>query len=182
MTAYITSIGEPTTDLCKWALERNGFEVKIIKNNSNLWQKLKDIYGDTDQEFLRVDADIIVNRNLTVDLIKSLKTKRPSIWWWQFLTFDWYKQDINHAMAYISEKAINDLRSNINKFENSLRPETEVSRIKEFHNPRRMETYEISIMGLHGFKGNVDRAKKLKEKRGQENLYDFELARKLNKL
>lgn len=181
MIAYVSSTGEPTTELCAWALMKNGFKVNVILNQSTLAEKLKYIYKHANESFLRVDADIIVNRHMTPEFLNSLNN--PDIWWWQFITFDWYKQDVNNSMAYISDKALPALRANVDKHLNSLRPETEMSRLKEFYNPRRMETYTEKIMGIHGYGiKNIEPVKQLKKARGQYNQYDFELAEELNKL
>jgi len=183
MIAFVTSIGEPTTDLCVWALERNGFEVTLVDDpNTTLAQKLKWIYNAAlGINYLRVDSDIIVNRNMTPAFLNSLDD--PDIWWWQFITFDWYKQDTTHSMAFIRAQASNALKGNIDRFQYASRPETEVSRIIELHNPRRMATYDKQIMGLHGYGiENLKPVIKLKASRGQSSNYDFELAMELNKL
>jgi len=181
MIAYVTSIGEPTTELCAWALMKNGFQVNVILNQSSLADKLRYIYKHADGSFLRVDADIIVNRHMTPEFLNSLYN--PDIWWWQFITFDWYKQDVSNSMAYISDKALPALRANIDKHLYSLRPETEMSRIKEFGDPRRFDTYSKQIMGIHGYGiKNFEPVKALKKARNQYEQYDFELAEELNKL
>lgn len=179
MNAIITSVGEPTTDLCKWALERNGFEVTVLQNPSSLAQKLKAIYN-MNSEFLRVDADIIVNKNMTPALLKSLDDS--DIWWWQFTTFDWYKQDITPSVAYIKSNALPALRKNITRFLKAERPETELSRIDEFYNPRRFETYN-KIVGIHGFGiRDIKPVIRQKTRRGQKDIHDFELMQKLNEM
>lgn len=181
MIAYITSIGEPTTELCAWALMKNGFKTKILLNDSSLAEKLKYIYNEANENFLRVDSDIIVNRNMTPKFLKSIFD--PDIWWWQFNTFDWYKQDVSNSIAFISKEALPALRANIDQHLTSLRPETEMSRIAEFGNPRRMQTYTKQIMGIHGYGiKNLETVKELKKARGQFDQYDFELAEELNKL
>lgn len=179
--AIVTSIGESTTELCKWALERNGFEVTVLQNPSSLARKLKAIY-EIQEDFLRVDADVIVNRNLTPGLLMELKQNK-NIWWWQFITFDWFKMDTNHTMAFIMTEALPALRANIGKFLLDKRPETQVSRIKELHNPRRMATYEDKIVGVHGYGvRDMKAVKRLKASRGQSHLYDFELAERMYQL
>jgi len=182
MKCYVTSIGEPTTDICVWSLKRNGFDVELLQDNSSLQSKLKTIFNSATSDFLRVDADIIVNKNFTVEFLKSLDYMND-IWWWQFKCFDWYKLDIAHCMSYIREPAIEHLRNNIDKFKDSLRPETDVSRIQELHNPRRLLTYEDAIVGLHGYGINdIEPVKALKEARNQSHLYDFEMVEKLERL
>lgn len=182
MRAFVTSIGEPTTDLCVWSLRRNGFDVILIKDETTLWHKLKLIYEYAEEDFFRVDADIIVNNRLTPEMLSWLDAKNPEIWWWQFLTFDWLKLNLTHSMSYIRKEAIPALCSRIEFVERSNRPETEMSRIKEFYDPRRFDTYEDEIMGLHGYKADLKRVKKIKHIRNQQNLYDFEMAERLNKL
>lgn len=182
MKAIITCLDEPTLDLCKWSLERNGLEVLIFKSDTSLWQKLKDIYDNMDEDFLRIDADVIVNKNLNVEKLGEL-ARDDTIWWWQFTFFDWYKCDIAYGGAFIRKQALPDLRANIDRFKTNIRPETGVSRIEALHNPRRMITYDKQIMGIHGYGiKDIKPVIKLKSDRGQSHFYDFELARKLNEL
>lgn len=183
MKAFVTSIGEPTTDLCVWSLERNGFDVEILLDKSTLAEKLAQIYKIANADFIRIDADIIVNRNLTPDLLYMLANEDDDIWWWQFTAFDWYKQDLAHCMAYIRPQALPALRANIGRFKDHIRPETEISRIQDLYNPRRMATYKEEIMGIHGY-GIKDTkpVMKLKASRGQSHLYDFELSSELDRL
>lgn len=183
MKAYVTSTDEPTTILCQWALERNGFEVRLVYNpKTSLAQKLKYIYDKAEDDFLRVDADVIVNRNMTPEFLAGLGQNKD-IWWWQFLVFDWFKQDIGHQMSYTKKEAIPSLRKYIDKFMNDLRPETEMSRIKEFYEPRRFATFNGKLMGIHGYGiSDIEPVKKLKELRGQTANYDFPLIERLNEL
>ncbi len=183
MKAYVTSIGEKTTELCIWSLERNGFDVEVYKDNVSLAHKLQSIFQNTNDDFLRVDADIIINRYLTPKTLEAIKQINEEIWWWQFIVFDWYKQDIAHSLSFIRKEALPDLRQNADRFLNDLRPETELSRIKEFYEPRRFETFDGRICGIHGY--GIDNLKpviRLKANRGQSHLYDFELATRLNEL
>lgn len=182
MKAYVTSIGEQTTDLCIWALERNGFDCVLVSGDTSLATKLKDIYDRADDDFLRVDADIIVNKWFNAKTLSWLDAKNPDIWWWQFLTFDFLKLNITHSISYIKKEAIPHLRLKVELVEKSNRPETEMSRIKEFYEPRRFDTYSDEIVGLHGYKADLERVKKTKHVRNQIALYDFEMAERLNQL
>lgn len=182
MKAIITSVGEPTTELCKWSLERNGFEVMLYQSDTSLWQKLRDIYNNMDEDFLRIDADVVVNRNLNPELLNKL-SQDSTVWWWQFITFDWYKIDIAHQLSFVRKPALPHLVANIDRFKSKSRPETEASRIKELHNPRRFQTYDKQIMGVHGYGiVDIDEVQQLKFSRGQLHNYDFELTRRLNAL
>lgn len=178
MKAFIASIGEPTTELCVWALERQGFEVHLIEDKeTSLADKLEQIYQQAGDDFIRIDADVIVNKN-----IKNLVLPKD-VWWVQAKCFGWYSQDIvNGGVQLISKKALPYLRDNVAMSKRHERPETYLYRIPEFHNPRRCVSIDM-ICGLHGYKQtDIDRVIATKERRGQLDNYDFELARKLNEL
>ena len=183
MIAFVTTIGEPTTDLCIWSLKRNGFEVHTISGDDSLQSKLKRIYEEAyhlDVDFIRVDADVIPNRNLTPD--KVLSHAYEGLWWVQFLTYDWYKQDVTHGgVQYIKKEALPALVKHVDEFSNAYRPETYLYRLDEFYNPRRCAHVD-TIMGLHGYRGDVERVKAIKEQRGQLNSYDWELVDRINNL
>lgn len=177
MKAYVSSIGESTTEICKWSLERNGFEVVLLRDKSSLAQKLKRTYELAEDDFLRVDADVIPNRHLTPQFVSSLK----DYWWYQFQVFDIYKLDVgNGGIQFIRKECLPALRTHINKFMGFDRPETQAYRLPEFNNPRRCVTYN-KIMGLHGFaQEDIERVKKQKAIRNQS--YDWELYERVEAL
>lgn len=175
--AYITSIGEPTTDLCVWSLERQGFEVILLEDPSTLWDKLNRIYREADDDILRVDADTIVNRN-----VKEI-VKQKDLLWYQGLTFNWHKQDSTHGgIQFIRKEAFPIIREHIDEAIRLNRPESYLFRLEEFHNPRVCGTFE-KICGLNGYKQtDIDRVKDVKTSRGQYSQYDWELAAMLDSL
>lgn len=178
MIAFVTTIGEPTTDLCIWSLKRNGFEVHTVSGSDSLACKLKRIYEEAsnlDVDFVRVDADVVPNRNLVPDIKVD-----QDIWWAQFQCFDWYRQDImNGGIQFIRREALPHLLTHINEAMHLERPETYVYRLEEFGNPRRCITVE-GIKGIHGFSNDSSKAKAVKQRRNQIDGYDFELAERLN--
>jgi hypothetical protein len=183
MKAIVTSIGETTTETCVWALERNGFDVQLIQNaGTSLAEKLKLIYATNDENFIRVDADVIVNQHCTPNSVRAL-SESSEIWWMQFQTFDWYKQDLTWGgVQFIKKKALPILSENINTALNMERPESQMYRLKEFYEPRRCVGVEV-CMGIHGYGiHNVDRVKETKKRRNQYSDYDFELAERLSNL
>lgn len=178
MIAFVTSIGEPTTDLCQWSLKRNGFEVRCTITKSSLAEKLRVIYDVAEEDFVRVDADVIPNKNLTPDFLKMIS--QDHIWWYQFLTFDWFKQDVAHGgVQFIKAETIPHLRKHIQEAMDKERPETYMSRLKVFHNPRRFESHPV-VMGLQNYNNDMERVRATKIRREQQSLYDFELAEKIN--
>lgn len=180
MKAFVTSLGEPTTELCLWSLRRNGFDPVLIEGKDSLAQKLKRIYEQADGGFVRVDGDVVPNKRLDTNCVVPVL---PHFWWYQFTTFDWYQQRVMPGgVHFITKEAIPILRSNIDKFMTAERPESQLYRLDEFHNPRRCVTEYINV-GLHGF--GVRDLKPIwetKKRRGQLGNYDFELVERLNKL
>ncbi len=111
MIAYVTSIGEPTTALCKWSLERNGFDVVMLDDpNQTLATKLEFIYGAAKADFIRVDADVIPNKYCTERLIRNEADKFPDAWWIQFTTYDWFQQfTTTGGIQFIKKEAMGTL-------------------------------------------------------------------------
>lgn len=178
MKAFVTSFGEPTTELCVWALERLGIKVELIKSSSSLAEKLRDIYNATDEDFIRVDADVIPNRN-----VLQLADANEGAWWLQARTYDWYQQDLTHGgVQLIRKEALPALRANIGKHMRVDRPESQMYRLEEFHNPRRCEIIEL-VCGLHGWQQiDLERVMRVKGLRGQYENYDWELVNKMAEL
>jgi hypothetical protein len=177
MKAVVTSIGEVTRDLCMWSLERNGFEVVLIEDSSTLADKLMRIYDSLNEDFIRIDADVVVNRNITPDFLIGLTYHA---WWIQLQTFSWFTMDkIWGGIQYIKQPALEALRENIGSHMTDIRPETSMTRLPEFYNPRRFESHPV-IGGIHGFAAqDIDRIKDLKRARNQYDTYDWELAQRM---
>lgn len=183
MRAFVTSVGEPTTELCVWALERNGFDVVLLESKSSLADKLSDIYKMANEDFLRVDGDVIVNRDCNFETIVKAQAKLPDAWWIQFMCWGWFSQKLIYGgVQFITWEALNDLRANASEAASHNRPETYLSRIKAFYNPRRFESYDLAL-GIHGY-GIKDLKPIIRQKaeRGQSDKYDFELAQRMNEL
>lgn len=183
MVAIITSIGEPTTELCTWSLDRNGFEVHLVQSeDTTLHTKLEYIYNNFDQDFLRVDADVIVNKNCNPrDIEDSLKD--TIIWWQQYTCWDWWKQDVSYGgIQFIRRQALPALRANISRFKDAERPESQMYRLDEFNSPRRCVSNH-QILGLNGYgQTDINRVKDTKRRRNQYHNYDWQLVEKLNNL
>ena len=179
MKCYVFAVNEPTLDTCVWSLERNGWEVIVYQDNTSLWAKLKRLYNEAEDGFARVDADVIVNRSFAPDRLRM----DADYWWAQYCVFDWYQQDISTGGAQIlSYEALPALKYNIGQFEKAERPESQMYRLDEFHNPRRCITIP-DVVGLHGYGiKDLDPVRATKKRRHQEGNYDFVLAEKLNEI
>lgn len=176
MRAYVTSVGEKTTKLCVSELVNLGYDVVLVKDpKTSLWHKLKYIYYEESEDFLRVDADVVCNKNVT--RLNSINN-----WWVQGVTFDWYKQDLAFGgVQLVRKEAIPHLRAHIDEARHEDRPETFMSRIKEFHDPRRFETLDV-VCGIQNYKNDMSRVKKTKVNRNYYETYDWDLAKKLEAL
>jgi len=177
MIACVTSIGEATTDLCVWSLERQGFEVRLYKSDTSLWAKLRDIYRDMDEDFLRVDADVICNGNVLQ------LTQLSDAWWYQGMVFEWFRMDLGHGgVQFIRKECLPALREHVGEAEQLERPESYMSRLAEFHNPRRFQSFE-KVCGIHGYgQTDIKRIRETKNRRGQHGDYDWDLAAKIEAL
>lgn len=177
--AYVTSIGEPTTELCVWSLERQGYDVTLVQDPySSLATKLQEIYKHADTDFLRVDADVIPNRN-----VSTLSQYEPDAWWVQGQCFGWQAQDLVYGgVQFIRKEALPALRANIEDHLKDERPETAMFRLPEFHEPRRCVSVQV-VCGLHGW-GQKDQVKikQTKERRGQSANYDWALVERMNEV
>lgn len=177
MKAFVTTMNEPTTEFCVWSLDRLGYEVFLIQGDTTLSQKLQLIYNDADDDFLRVDADTIVNRN-----VLDIPNYEKDAWWVQPQTFDWYSQDLSYGgIQFIRKEALPALRTEIIAALQAERPETQVWRSPQFYNPRRCVSVDL-VCGLHGYKNDLNKAERVKVRRKQIDKYDFELARRINEL
>ncbi len=184
MKAFVSSIGEPTTEVCVWSLERNGFEVELITGGGLLADKLKTIYEHAEDDFVRVDADVVVNQDFTPEFVQKTIADFPDAWWLQFQCFDWLKLNLSFGgVQFIKKEAIPALRSHVDGVHGADRPETALSRIEAFYNPRRFESSQ-AIIGLHGFAlgEHTERVLYQKKKRNHFATFDFEMAAKLEGL
>lgn len=175
MKAYVTSIGEPTTDLCIWQLKRMGFDITVIKDNRSLGDKLEDIYNQADDDFIRVDADVIVNQG-----VRAVHKMNMNLWWVQYRTFDMYKLDLSYGgVQYISKKILPTLRANISRFKHDDRPETRMYRLDEFNERWRFKNAE-NVVGVHGFgQKDIERVRTTKNGRKYSSDYDWALVERM---
>lgn len=180
MKAYVFSIGEPTTDLCVELMEKYGFDVQLIYNEtSSLWDKLKYFYTKAleteDDVSVRIDADIIPNRNvkrLVDDFING---------WSCASGYDWYKQDRGAISIHVMDRAtVKKCLKHIEEAKDKVRPETYLWRLKGVNNLTDVE--EDYSCGIHGYgqQTHRDRIKALKDSRGQS--YDWDLVERIEAL
>lgn len=176
MKAYIFSIGESTTDLCVELMKEYGFEVVLYQDDTTLWEKLKRFYAEAletkSDVFVRIDADIIPNRNVL---------KLQSKGWTCASGYDWYKQDRGAISIHMMTRPIiEQCLAHIEEAKNEIRPETYLWRLPSINDLTSIQS-DFNC-GLHGFgqKDQRDRIKELKHNRHQP--YDWDLLDRIEDL
>lgn len=177
MRVFITSINESTEQVCKWQLERLGFEVVLLNEVEPWIDKYKKFINFANDNCLRVDADVIVNKNILGCLQLGDMTMA------QFNCYDFYKNDTgNTCPVYYGSKILEIIRQNLDKID-SERPETSAWRLPEV--VKHTMTFDKIIYGSHGIgasKEMIERAKQNKIDRGQIADYDFGLVNKMREI
>lgn len=178
MIAFVFSIGEKTTPLCLKLLNEYGFETRLFQDNTTLWYKLKRFYTEaleTDEtHFMRVDADIIPNRNV-------LRLAEKARGWSCASGYDWYSQDRKAISVHVMERhIIEKCLRHIEEAEDKIRPETYLWRLPEVNSYTNIQD-EFNC-GLHGYgqQDHRDRIKELKYNRNQK--YDWDLLDRIEAL
>lgn len=184
LTAYVTSVGERTTDVCVWALKRNGWKVEIMSEREpwpDKYARFVEIAAHEAVPCLRVDADQILGKIATPQFMLE---KLGDGLFAQFRLFDLYQMAPFHTspLFYLPE-ALQQAHKLISREQmDETRPEASIMRHPSL-DPHRRDHDEI--IGIHGFYQDfetVERAKANKRARGQMDRYDFALADKLTKL
>lgn len=178
MKAFVFSIGEKTTDLCCELMKEYGFEIILYQDHTSLWDKLRRFYKEAleteDKAFLRIDADIIPNKNV-------LKLITEPGFWNCAVGYDWYKQDRGSISIHVMDRQIiKDCLDRIDEAKDEIRPETYLWRLPEV-NPLTGTITNYSC-GIHGYgqRDHRQRIKDLKHNRGQK--YDWELIDRIEAL
>jgi hypothetical protein len=179
MKIFVFSIGEQTTELAIDLLDKYGFDVEIIYNEtSSLWDKLKYFYTKAleagDEYIMRMDADIIPNEN-----VKRLAEEDGG--WVCATGYDWYKQDVGAISIHkMHRDVIVECLDHIDEAKNKDRPETYLWRLSNV-NPLTRNQFDYAC-GLHGYgqRDQRQRIKDLKLMRGQ--VYNWDLIDEIESL
>jgi hypothetical protein len=154
LKTYVFSTYEKSTDNCIDALtKKTKFPVEVIKDNRTFQEKYEDFllraYKENYDWFLRVDADIYIEDNINKAIEDAIHSRHTMVWWWQFKLHDWLRGIDQTAPSLINRKVIKIGQKYINGFfRDSVRPETDFSRIWDFQHPRRMMVWD-EFVGWH---------------------------------
>lgn len=178
MRAFVTSIGEKTTDICADQLSRFGFDVVVLSKKENWADKYRQFIDSTEEDCIRVDADVLVNER--VKLMREMP--HLDILMAQGSVYDFFHNDSWVGQpVYYSRNVFKIIRHQLEHM-NEMRPESWAWRLADVNK----KTISLdTLMGMHGFfcdEEQLERAYRNKESRGQLGRFDFDLARKLIKL
>lgn len=191
MKAYLFSIGESTTGLSLWSLQRLGFDVILFQDpKTTLSQKYEQFldmaYRTKDEWVIRTDADIVHLKNFknavegALKKLEGLEKKR----WFAFNCFCFLKMDLIRGTPMLMHREIIEAgqKYKSNFFRKYSRPETEFWRQPEIVD----KTFVFSdLVGLHGYKQreeDIARVYQQKMDRSQLHQWDLELISRLEEL
>ena len=183
MKAYVTSIGEKTTEICVQQLKKFGVEVVLLDKEESWESKYKRFIRmahEDNENCIRVDADVIVNKYIQEAMYCGDLEDGTLIV--SFCLYDLYRNGIfAGSPIFYTKKALGI----IDRYKMMLHPdspESSACRLDQI-NPHKYQS-DI-IVGMHGFfqnYGTIERAIINKKDRKQQDLFDFELVDKLMNL
>lgn len=183
MKAYVTSIGEKTTDICVEQLEKFGFEVVLLDKMESWESKYKRFIRmahESNEDCIRVDADVIVNKNIK-KVFEDVE-REDNYLITSYNLYDLYRNGIFEGSPILYTKKAIGIINRYHMMLHPNRPESSACRLDRI-NPHKY--HDETIVGMHGFgsdKETIMRAKQNKIDRKQIELFDFELVDKLMKL
>ena len=139
MKAYLTTIGEPTTDLCKSQLEKLGFEVVVIDGMETWEVKYKRFIDMANEDCLRIDADVILFNDFKLPKFKGIVMA-------QFQVVDFNKFKIHTGQPVYYSKGLLDIAKTLPV--SAHRPETSMWRRPEII--KYTKTIK-EVVGIHDF-------------------------------
>lgn len=183
MKCYVFSIGEKTTQLCCELMSEYGYEVVLYQDGSTLWDKLKRFYTEAlqteDKTFIRIDADVIPNKN--VHKLEMHHLTETVLQWTCASGFDWYKQDRGPiSIHFMDRRIIQECLEHIEEAKHKIRPETYLWRLPKVN--QYTSIFDKFNCGIHGYGQQIhrNRIKQLKYLRNQD--YDWDLLERIEAL
>ena len=137
-------------------------------------EKYSRFLNEAKEDCVRIDADIIPNKNIQ-KIMAYENYGEPLLV--QFKTYCFYKNELSEGVMFYSKELLEMAKKM--SFVFGSRPETEFWRNKEIFPYTKTD---LAICGIHGFfqsNDNMDRSLERKIKRGQVEMYDFELVKKI---
>lgn len=178
MIAYVTSIGEKTTQICIDQLQRYGFTVVSLSDDEPWLDKYKEfirLAAKSGLPCIRVDADVVPNENIREAAHVKLTGRNVMC---QFKVYGLYRNGFIPSVVYYSPEAIKEIADDIDELD-PRRPETSASRLK--HLKGRLQESDL-VVGMASFfqdYKHFNRSLRHAIDRGTVDKKDYDLAAKL---
>jgi hypothetical protein len=175
MKAVITSIGEPTTDLCAKLMHKFGFDVEIMDEDIPWPQKFRKFIETHNEDCVRLDADC-----LPLPPVVRLLDWPTRAWIVQTEQVDLYSWNLKPGGPLLYRKcALDFIRQNIEEID-WRRPEATAWRLAEVNG--RTETVRV-LSCLHGFfQMPEDNKRSLAHRIDRRQLYESEIVEEITNL
>ncbi len=177
MKVFITSIGESTTELCAKQFKKYGFDV-VVLSEDELWpakyKRFIKLANETKEDVIRVDADIIPNKNIAQ--LPTLAEIFKNAYAVQFKTLNFLSMDLYPSTPMIYKKTGLHVMATLVDRIKTERPESEMCRFPEVND---FVWTSPVVMGINGFfqkEKDFERQIDHRIARGQVEQYDFPLA------
>ncbi len=183
MKAYLFSIGESTTDLAQWSLQRQGFEVVLLHDPATTFaEKYRQFLelSRREQWVVRSDADVVVLRRYSVSIQPFVSRPVKDTWWYQYQLFCFLRLDVVNGCPQLIHRKALDVGLRMRFAPKETRPETAFFRSPELLG----HTLTVcDVVGIHGYcqqEKDVQRVVEQKKQRGQYDEWDLQFIERLN--
>ena len=175
MLAVITSIGEPTTELCASLMRKFGFDVEIMDEKISWPHKFRKFIETHDQDCVRIDADC-----LPLPPVARLLEWPSRAWIVQTEQVDAYSWGLKPGGPLLYRKcSLEFIREHIEDID-WRRPEATAWRLADVNG--RTETVRL-LTALHGFfQRPEDNERALKNRQDRGQIYEREIVNEITSL
>lgn len=182
MKAFIFSVGENTTNLCKRLMDGFHFDTTVIGGKETMIEKYArfiELAYKSGEDVLKIDADIIPNRHIKEIYNDVMEAKNRGALMIQYQNYCLYKNgpNIGNPVFYRKE-AIDIIRKHFDKLD-PKRPEASAWRLPQINTWTQTSDLLVGLHGAYQRKEEVDRARVNKIERKQDALYDFSVIEEL---
>lgn len=175
MKAVITSIGEPTTQLCADLMRKFGFDVEVMDEDIPWPQKFRKFIETYDEDCVRIDADC-----LPLPPVARLLDWPSRAWIVQTEQVDLYSWNLKPGGPLLYRQcALEYIREHIDEID-WRRPEANAWRLASVNG--RTETVRV-LASLHGFfQRPEDNGRALQNRKDRGQIYEMDIVREITKL
>lgn len=176
---FLTSCDEKTAGIAKDQIIKLGFYIVHLDKKEEWFDKYQRFIRLASNApydyFIRVDADVILNKNIKTAYQNFLAS---GALFGQANTFSFYANDLVDSVCFYSMESIKIISDNITKLDPD-RPETSASRLPEINHKKISLPETVGMNSFFQNNAHFTRHLNHKKDRKQMSHYDFDLATKL---